>query len=106
MNTVFGLYQPDAGQILLRGEPVRVRQLGATPSPTGIGMVHQHFQLIPVFTVAENVILGDELRKGPLLDLDGARTRIRDARRPVRPGRSTPTRWSATCRWASSSAWS
>ncbi len=49
-----------------------------TPSPTGIGMVHQHFQLIPVFTVAENIILGDEMRKGPVLDLDGARTRIRE----------------------------
>jgi simple sugar transport system ATP-binding protein len=41
-------------------------------------MVHQHFQLIPVFTVAENVILGNELRKGPLLDLELARTRIRE----------------------------
>jgi simple sugar transport system ATP-binding protein len=41
-------------------------------------MVHQHFQLIPVFTVAENVILGNELRKGPLLDLDAARARVRD----------------------------
>ena len=41
-------------------------------------MVHQHFQLIPVFTVAENVVLGNELRRGPLLDLDAARARIRE----------------------------
>jgi len=77
MNAVFGLYQPDAGQILLRGEAVR---FGSSRDAIahGIGMVHQHFQLIPVFTVAENVILGNELRKGPLLDLDAARTRIRD----------------------------
>ena len=77
MNTVFGLYQPDAGQILLRGEPV---EFGSSADAIAhrIGMVHQHFQLIPVFTVAENIILGDEMRKGPVLDLDGARTRIRD----------------------------
>jgi general nucleoside transport system ATP-binding protein len=77
MNAVFGLYQPDAGQILLRGEPVQFDS-SADAIAHGIGMVHQHFQLIPVFTVAENVILGNEMRKGPLLDIDGARTRIRD----------------------------
>ena len=77
MNTVFGLYQPDAGQILLRGEPVRFRS-SRDAIAHGIGMVHQHFQLIPVFTVAENVILGNELRKGPLLDLATARDRIRE----------------------------
>ena len=47
-------------------------------------MVHQHFQLIPVFTVAENVVLGDELRTGPLLDLDTARARIRELGRALR----------------------
>jgi ABC-type uncharacterized transport system ATPase subunit len=77
MNAVFGLYQPDAGQILLRGEPVQFGS-SADAIARGIGMVHQHFQLIPVFTVAENVILGNEMRKGPLLDLDGARTRVRE----------------------------
>ena len=76
MNTVFGLYQPDAGQILLRGEPVRFGS-SRDAIAAGIGMVHQHFQLIPVFTVAENVILGNELRKGPLLDLEAARAQIR-----------------------------
>jgi simple sugar transport system ATP-binding protein len=77
MNAVFGLYQPDAGQILLRGEQV---QFGSSRDAIahGIGMVHQHFQLIPVFTVAENVILGNELRKGLVLDLDTARERIRE----------------------------
>jgi simple sugar transport system ATP-binding protein len=77
MNAVFGLYQPDAGQILLRGEPV---SFGSSRDAIahGIGMVHQHFQLIPVFTVAENVILGNELRKGLVLDLDTARERIRE----------------------------
>ena len=77
MNTVFGLYQPDAGELLLRGEPVRFES-SADAIAHGIGMVHQHFQLIPVFSVVENVVLGNELHKGPLLDLDTARTRIRD----------------------------
>jgi len=75
MNAVFGLYQPDAGQILLRGQPVAFSS-SREAIAHGIGMVHQHFQLIPVFTVAENVILGNELRRGPLLDLDEARRRI------------------------------
>jgi len=77
MNVVFGLYQPDAGEIRLRGEPVRLTT-SADAIARGIGMVHQHFQLIPVFTVAENVVLGNELRRGPLLDLDAARQRIRE----------------------------
>jgi len=76
VNTVFGLYQPDAGKILLRGEQVSFHS-SSDAIAHGIGMVHQHFQLIPVFTVTENVILGNELRKGPLLDLQSARTRIR-----------------------------
>jgi simple sugar transport system ATP-binding protein len=77
MNTVFGLYQPDAGEIRLRGEPV---QFGSSRDAiaAGIGMVHQHFQLIPVFTVAENVMLGDEMRSRGFLDMDGARARIRE----------------------------
>jgi simple sugar transport system ATP-binding protein len=80
VNTVFGLYQPDAGQILVQGEPVHFRG-SADAIASGIGMVHQHFQLIPVFTVTENVILGDEVRKGPLLDLRAARARILDLAR-------------------------
>jgi len=77
MNTVFGLYQPDAGEIRLRGEPV---QFGSSRDAiaAGIGMVHQHFQLIPVFTVVENVMLGDEMRSRGFLDMDGARSRIRE----------------------------
>ncbi len=77
MNTIFGLYQPDAGEILLRGEPVAFAS-SRDAIAAGIGMVHQHFQLIPVFTVAENVMLGNEVRKGLRLDLDAARTRIRE----------------------------
>ena len=76
VNVVFGLYQPDAGTIRVRGEEVRLTGV-SDAIDHGIGMVHQHFQLIPVFTVAENVILGNELTNGPFLDLNEARARIR-----------------------------
>jgi simple sugar transport system ATP-binding protein len=76
MNVIFGLYQPDAGELLVDGELVRFRS-SADAIARGIGMVHQHFQLVQAFTVAENVVLGEELRRGPLLDLDAARRRIR-----------------------------
>ena len=75
MNVVFGLYQPDAGQVLVRGEPVDFATSGDAIAH-GIGMVHQHFQLIPVFTVGENVILGDELAKRGLIDKAETRRRI------------------------------
>ncbi len=76
VNVVFGLYQPDKGTIRVRGEQVQLTGVGDAIDH-GIGMVHQHFQLIPVFTVAENVILGNELTNGPFLDLNEARRRIR-----------------------------
>lgn len=59
MNLLYGLYQADSGQILLDDSPVSFRGPGDAMA-AGIGMVHQHFMLIPVFTVAENVILGHE----------------------------------------------
>ncbi|HHV94766.1 MAG TPA: ATP-binding cassette domain-containing protein, partial [Firmicutes bacterium] len=62
MNILYGLYPPDGGQIFVRGKPVELK------SPTdalacGIGMVHQHFMLVPPFTVAENIILGSEPKR-------------------------------------------
>ncbi|HUH07765.1 MAG TPA: ABC transporter ATP-binding protein [Egibacteraceae bacterium] len=75
MNIVFGLYQPDAGELFVRGEHVALSS-SADAIALGIGMVHQHFQLVPVFTVWENVVLGDELRRGPALDRKAARERI------------------------------
>lgn len=77
MNVIFGLYQPDGGEILVRGEPVHFRS-SADAIAAGIGMVHQHFQLIPVFTVAENIILGNETAKGPFLDMGAAHRRINE----------------------------
>jgi ABC-type uncharacterized transport system ATPase subunit len=77
MNILYGLYKPDEGEILLRGERV---SFGSAKDAIehGIGMVHQHFMLIPVMTVAENIVLGQEpTRDGVLLDFDAARERVR-----------------------------
>jgi len=67
MNVLFGLLQPDEGVIFIEGAPT------ALPSPAaaiklGIGMVHQHFKLVPSLTVAENIFLGTEIRKGLFID--------------------------------------
>lgn len=78
MNVLYGLYQPDGGQILLDDQPVSFSGPGDAMA-AGIGMVHQHFMLIPVFTVAENVMLGHEPTKfGGLLDRDQARAKVRE----------------------------
>ena len=78
MNVLYGLYQADEGEILLDG----VVQHFAGPGDAmaaGIGMVHQHFMLIPVFTVAENLMLGHEQTKfAGVLDLDAARAKVRE----------------------------
>src|ERR1041384_2167902 len=70
INILYGLYKPDAGEILLRGRPV-VFGSARDAIQSGIGMVHQHFMLIPVMTVAENIVLGLEPRAGLLLDERG-----------------------------------
>jgi simple sugar transport system ATP-binding protein len=76
MNVLYGLARPDEGEILLDGEVVAL----TGPSDAidrGISMVHQHFMLVPVFTVAENIVLGDESMRGPLfLDRREADRRI------------------------------
>jgi ABC-type uncharacterized transport system ATPase subunit len=76
MNIVYGLLAPDEGTISVDGKVVSIDSpLDALAA--GIGMVHQHFMLIPVFTVAENIVLGHEKTKGPgLLDLEAARKEI------------------------------
>ncbi len=77
MNIIYGLYHPDEGEIFVNGRKVTI------DSPhdairLGIGMVHQHFMLVPVFTVAENLILGAEPTKGLSLDLKAARQAVVD----------------------------
>ncbi|MEN2742937.1 ABC transporter ATP-binding protein [Sinomonas halotolerans] len=78
MNVLYGLYEPTAGHILVDGKPVVFRGPGDAMA-AGVGMVHQHFMLVPVFTVAENVALGAEATRGAgLLDLEVTRQRIRE----------------------------
>jgi simple sugar transport system ATP-binding protein len=76
MNVVYGLLQPDEGSISVDGREIKIESpLDALAA--GIGMVHQHFMLIPVFTVAENIVLGHEKTKRlGILDLEGARKEI------------------------------
>ncbi len=76
MNIVYGLLAPDKGQILVDGQEIKIKSpLDALAA--GIGMVHQHFMLIPVFTVAENIVLGHEkTNRAGLLDLATAREEI------------------------------
>ena len=77
MNVLYGLYQADEGDILLDDVVQHFRGPGDAMA-AGIGMVHQHFMLVPVFTVAENVMLGHEQTKGPgVLDLAAARAHVR-----------------------------
>ena len=77
MNILYGLYQPDQGEIIVRGKKVAV-QSPSDAIAAGVGMVHQHFMLIPVFTVTENVMLGEEAtRLGGVLNRQEAATRIR-----------------------------
>src|SRR6059058_1605700 len=78
MNILYGLYTPDQGEILLRGKQIDVGSTKASIEH-GIGMVHQHFMLIPVMTVAENIVLATEPRHaGVLLDYGAARKRVRE----------------------------
>ena len=73
MSILYGLYSPDEGEIRVNGEPAEID----SPSRAihlGIGMVHQHFMLVPVMTVTENIVLGEEPTHGPFLDVrEGAR---------------------------------
>ncbi len=78
MNILYGLYHQDEGEIYVKGQPLK------STSPRhaiahGIGMVHQHFQLIPVMTVAENIMLGEEVTQfGEVLDQREAERRVRE----------------------------
>ena len=71
MNILYGLYLPDEGQIYINGKAVKINNPNVAIS-NGIGMVHQHFMLVQPFTVAENIILGLEPRKGLMIDMGKA----------------------------------
>ena len=77
MNVLYGLYEPSEGTILLDEKPVTFKGPGEAMA-AGIGMVHQHFMLIPVLTVAENIVLGAEQTTRGMLDLRSARALVRE----------------------------
>jgi simple sugar transport system ATP-binding protein len=79
MNILYGLYGADEGEVLIDGEPVHFSDPGDAIA-AGIGMVHQHFMLVPVFTVTENVVLGVEPAVGPFghIDIAEARDEVRE----------------------------
>jgi simple sugar transport system ATP-binding protein len=77
MNVLYGLYQPTSGDVFIKGEKVHI----ASPAQAiehGIGMVHQHFMLVPPFTVTENIILGQEpVKGGGIIDAEKARADVK-----------------------------
>ena len=78
MNVVYGIYKPDEGEILVKGAPITMHS-AQDAIQHGIGMVHQHFMLIPVMTVAENIVLGTEPNTaGIFLDHRSADRRVRE----------------------------
>ena len=77
MSVLYGLYKPDEGEIMVDGKAVDISSPSAAIG-LGIGMVHQHFMLVRVMTVAENIVLGQEPSRRGVLDLKAARARVRD----------------------------
>ncbi|WP_224366752.1 ABC transporter ATP-binding protein [Hyalangium versicolor] len=75
MNVLYGLYHPDSGDILLDGQPLRFKS-PRDAIARGIGMVHQHFMLVPTLTVAENVVLGREPTRWGRMDLERANAEV------------------------------
>jgi simple sugar transport system ATP-binding protein len=76
MSILFGLYRQDSGRILVKGKEAHIHNPNDATA-LGIGMVHQHFKLVHCFTVAENIVLGMEPRKGPFLDMGAATEKVR-----------------------------
>ena len=77
VNQIFGLITPDRGTVSVKGDATPIKD-PRDAIARGVGMVHQHFQLVPVMTVAENMMLGHETTRGGLLDLDAARRMVRE----------------------------
>lgn len=77
MNVLFGLYQPEEGEIRVNGKPVKITNPNIA-NDLGIGMVHQHFMLVDTFTVTENIILGQETTSGGVIDIKRAEKEVRD----------------------------
>ena len=103
VNQIFGLITPDTGTVSVQGDATPIKD-PRDAIRRGIGMVHQHFQLVPVMTVAENMMLGHEPTKAGGRSTSPAPARWCARCRPSTGCRSTPTPRSRTCRSAPSSA--
>ncbi|WJE17525.1 ABC transporter ATP-binding protein [Halobacillus sp. ACCC02827] len=77
MNVLFGLYQPERGEIKVRGKKVNISDPNVANN-LGIGMVHQHFMLVDTFTVTENIVLGSEPTKGMTVDIKKAEKQVEE----------------------------
>lgn len=77
MNVLFGLYQPEKGEIRVKGKPVKITNPNIA-NDLGIGMVHQHFMLVEKFTVTENIILGKEPKSSGSIDIKKAEKQVRE----------------------------
>lgn len=75
VKSVFGMVRPDSGEIRIKGELIAPGDTGGAIA-RGVGMVHQHFQLVPVMTVTENIILGDEPKRGIFINIKAARAEV------------------------------
>ena len=102
MKILYGLYQPDEGDIRLNGTTVRIHSPVAAIAQ-GIGMVHQHFMLVDTLSVAENVALGLRSSRGPVLDLPRVEARIRELS-AITASRSIHVRRCGRSPWANASA--
>jgi len=91
VNVLYGLYTPDEGQVFLNGQEVHIHSPNDAIAH-GIGMVHQHFMLIPVMTVAENIALGNETQRLFGVNLTIAARRLRHFLRAINPLPHPPAR--------------
>ena len=79
VKSVFGLLRPDQGEIYIDGKQMAPGDTAAVIA-SGVGMVHQHFQLVPVMSVTENIILGDEPKDGIFISIKKAEKKVRAGR--------------------------
>jgi simple sugar transport system ATP-binding protein len=77
VKSVFGLVRPDQGEIYIDGKKMAPGDTAGVIA-SGVGMVHQHFKLVPVMSITENIILGDETRDGPFINIKKAEQKVRD----------------------------
>ena len=95
VSILYGLLRPDQGEIRLRGHPVRFRS-AHDAIRHGLGMVHQHFMLVPTLTVAENLMLGQPSPRAPLLE-DRQAVAAKRRHKAALPAQALSARWDGEC---------